>query len=131
MGACKVDLTEKGRQYSVQYALNDAAGVKKLLTDRHKIASRRFNGDTDASAILLDLHSAIETAGLTARQAEAIAWVYGKDVTQAEAARIMCVGQDSVSDFVNGAAKRIAAVYQRWEYGEITIELTDEMEVDV
>jgi len=97
------------------------------LRDRHKIAARRFNGDTDASDILLDLHSAIESSGITDRQAEAIALVYGLDVTQGTAARVMGVGQDSVSDFVNGAAARIAAVYQRWEYGIISVQLEGEI----
>jgi predicted DNA-binding protein (UPF0251 family) len=123
MGATNVDLTKDTRKYSQTYALNDAAGVKALLRDRHRIAARRFKGDTAASDILIDLHSAIESSGMTARQAEAIALVYGMDVTQKAAAAVMGVGQDSVSDFVNGAAQRISAVYKRWNYGELTIEL--------
>lgn len=133
MGACNVDLTKDTRKYTQKYALNTAAGVKALLRDRHRIAARRFKGDTAASDILIDLHSAINSAGLTERQTEAVAWVYGADVTQAKAAEVMGVGQDSVSDFVNGAAKRIAAVYARWEYGELTVEFEqnngDESEV--
>jgi predicted DNA-binding protein (UPF0251 family) len=105
------------------YTLSTPQGVRSLLRDRHVIGALRFNGDTDASCINIDLHSAIESASLTDRQAEAIAWVYGKDVTQTETARIMGVGQDSVSDFVNGACKRIAAVYERWNYGEITVDI--------
>lgn len=123
MGATNVDLTKDTRKYSQTYALNDAAGVKALLRDRHRIAARRFKGDTAASDILIDLHSAIESSGMTARQAEAIALVYGMDLTQKDAASVMGVGQDSVSDFVNGAAQRISAVYVRWNYEEITIEL--------
>lgn len=126
MGATNVDLTKDTRKYSQTYALNDAAGVKALLRDRHRIAARRFKGDTAASDILIDLHSAIESSGMTERQAEAIALVYGMDVTQKVAAEVMGVGQDSVSDFVNGAAQRISAVYKRWEYGEITVELDEE-----
>ncbi|MBJ6364171.1 RNA polymerase subunit sigma [Paenibacillus sp. GCM10012307] len=117
-----VDLTEQSRKYTVKYALNAAAGVKSLLRDRHKIGLRRFTGDTAASDILIDLASAINTAGLTERQTEAVALVYGPwDLTQADAATVMGVGQDSVSDFLNGAARRIAAVYERWEYGEIEV----------
>lgn len=126
MGACHVDLTEKGRQYSVQYALNDAAGVKALLQDRHKIGVRRFSGDTDASDILLDLDSAIEAAGLTERQAEALALVYGLDVTQADAALSMGISQKNVNDHLTGAMQRIAAVYIKWEYGTVSVNIEAE-----
>ena len=130
MGAVKVDTEKGGRAYEIKYALNDAAGVKALLRDRHRISSARFRGDYAASDILIDLHSAMNSAGLTERQTEAIAWVYGADMTQAKAAEIMGVGQDSVSDFVNGAAERIAAVYARWEYGDVTVEYADDNETE-
>lgn len=126
MGACKIDTTKDSRNYNVKYALNDVAGVKSLLRDRHRIASRRFRGDTAASDILIDLHSAIESAGLTDRQAEAIALVYGLDVTQTEAARVMGITQQAVAQFTEEAAEKIAAVYVRWEYGDIEVEFTEE-----
>lgn len=126
MGACSVDLTEKGRQYTQKYALNDAAGVKALLRDRHRIGARRFRGDTAASDILIDLHSAIESAGLTDRQAEAVALVYGLDVTQSTAAAVMGVSQQAVAQLTDEAAERITAVYVRWDYGEISVELEEE-----
>ena len=121
MGACKVDIHEKGRQYAVKYALNDAAGVRALLRDRHDISSRRFRGDTAASDILIDLHSAMNSAGLSDRQTEAIAWVYGAGVTQADAGRIMGVTQQAVAAALDDAVTKIAAVYQRWNYGEIEV----------
>lgn len=130
MGAVKVDTEKQARAYEVKYALNDAAGVKALLRDRHRIAERRYKGDTAASDILIDLHSAIYNAGLTDRQTEAIAWVYGRDLTQAKAAEIMGVGQDSVSDFVNGAAAKIATVFAKWEYGHVTVEFIDDEEAE-
>ncbi|GMK47633.1 hypothetical protein PghCCS26_47630 [Paenibacillus glycanilyticus] len=125
MGACKVDTAKDSRNYNVKYALNDVAGVKSLLRDRHRIASRRFRGDTAASDILIDLHSAIESAGLTDRQAEAIALVYGLDVTQTEAARVMGIAQKNVSETIDIAAEKICAVYIRWNYGEVTVELEE------
>jgi len=117
-----MDLTKQSRKYTESYTLSTAAGVKALLRDRHRIAARRYKGDTAASDILIDLHSAINSAGLTDRQTEAVAWVYGIDVTQAEAARIMGITQKNVSEYVEIAAERIAAVYKRWEYGEVTVE---------
>lgn len=125
MGHVKVDIAKSDRNYSVKYALNDAAGVKSLLRDRHRISSARFRGDTSASDILIDLHSAMNSAGLTERQTEAIAWVYGVDLTQKEAAKLMGIAQQNVSEALDRAAESIAAVYRRWEYGEIAVEYTE------
>ncbi|WP_263560485.1 sigma factor-like helix-turn-helix DNA-binding protein [Paenibacillus polymyxa] len=66
------------------------------------------------------MHSAINSAGLTERQTEAIAWVYGVDLTQKEAAAIMGVERQSVGEAVDRAVERIAEVYRRWGYGEVT-----------
>jgi len=123
MGHVKIDIHAKERSYTQKYALNTAGGVKALLRDRHQIANRRFKGDTAASDILMDLHSAIESAELTERQAEAVAWVYGVDATQTEAARIMGITQPTLSECLSGAEERIASVFTRWNYGEISVEL--------
>lgn len=128
MGAVKVDTQKQARDYEVKYALNDAAGVKALLRDRHRIAERRYKGDTAACDILIDLHSAIYNAGLTERQTEAIAWVYGRDITQAKAAEIMGIAQKNVSEAIDRAAEAIAGVFKRWEYGELVVEYTEDNE---
>jgi DNA-directed RNA polymerase specialized sigma subunit len=126
MGAVKIDTEKKERQYSVKYTLNDAAGVKALLRDRHKLASRRFSGDYSASDIIIDLHSAMNTASLTERQTEAIAWVYGADLAPADTAKIMGVTRQAVEQFIDGATDKIAKVYHAWDYGEITAELAED-----
>jgi DNA-directed RNA polymerase specialized sigma subunit len=125
MGGTNVDLTQKGRTYTEAYALDDSAGVKALLRDRHVIASRRERGDTAASDILIDLHSAIESAELSQHQAEVIAWLYGFDLTQADTAQIMGIAQKNVSEYAEIAVERIAAVFKRWNYGTVIAE-TDE-----
>ncbi|MFK4473711.1 DNA-directed RNA polymerase specialized sigma24 family protein [Paenibacillus sp. RC73] len=126
MGHVKVDIAKSDRSYAVKYALNDAAGVRSLLRDRHRISSARFRGDTAASDILIDLHSAINSAGLTERQTEAIAWVYGVDLTQKEAAAIMGVLRQTVAKLADEAVDKIVAVYQRWDYGEVMCEYSEE-----
>lgn len=122
MGHVKIDVEKGSRSYSVKYSLSTAAGVKALLRDRHRISSARFRGDYAACDILIDLHSAINSAGLTERQTEAIAWVYGVDITQAKAAELMGIAQKNVSEAIDRAAEKLAEVYKRWEYGEVTVE---------
>lgn len=122
MGAVKVDTEKQARAYEVKYCLDSVAGVKALLRDRHRIAERRYKGDTAASDILIDLHSAINSAGLTERQTEAIAWVYGVDLTQKDAAALMAVSREAITQFIGEAASRIAAVFARWEYGEVSVD---------
>lgn len=107
--------------YEVKYVLNDAAGVKKLLRDRHHISSARFLGDYSAVDTLVDLNSAISSAGLTDRQAESVAWVYGADMTQKDAAALMGIARTTLTESIETAAEKIAAVYRKWEYGEITV----------
>lgn len=130
MGAVKVDISQKERQYSVKYILNDATGVKALLRDRHKLASRRFSGDMAASDIIIDLHSAMNTAGLTERQMEAIALVYGMDLTLESAGNIMVCTKQGVKALIDEATDKIAKIYQAWDYGEIIAELPEGDQLD-
>ncbi|RAU96826.1 sigma factor-like helix-turn-helix DNA-binding protein [Paenibacillus sp. YN15] len=122
MGAVKIDIEKDERNLSVKYALNDKRGVRLLLRDRYHIANRRFLGDLAAADILIDLNSAIESAGLTERQAEALGYVYGYwQLTQEEAAQTMGIRQNTVSELLDIACERIAGVFERWNYGEINV----------
>ncbi|NOU98466.1 sigma factor-like helix-turn-helix DNA-binding protein [Paenibacillus planticolens] len=126
MGTGSIDIEAKSRKYTQSYALNTAKGVAALLRDRHRISERRFRGDTAASDIIIDLHSAIETAGLTERQAESVAWVYARDLTLESAGEIMGVTKQAVKDAVSIASEKIATVFQRWNYGEVTVEVNEQ-----
>ena len=126
MGAVKVDIAEKSRKYAESYALNTAKGVEKLLRDRHRIASRRFNGDYAACDIIIDLNDAIEKAKLSRRQVETITFLYGCDLTQSEAAAEMGVTQPAVVKFNVEACRKIAQVFREWDYGEVSVEVTEE-----
>lgn len=128
MGSVKRDIHASDRTFTVKYALNTADGVKALLRDRHRISSARFRGDTAASDILIDLHSAIYNAGLTDRQTEAIAWVYGVDVTQSEAARQMGITRQAVALLADQASEKLAAVYAHWDYEAIEVEYDSTIE---
>lgn len=47
------------------------------------------------------------------------------DLTQAEAARVMGITQQAVAKMYDEAAEKLASVYRKWEYGEITVEYDD------
>ncbi|MDT2230696.1 hypothetical protein [Paenibacillus larvae] len=44
---------------------------------------------------------------------------------QEEAAKVMGVGRRSVTQFVNEVYGKLAAIYKRWNYGEIIVEYTE------
>jgi hypothetical protein len=84
MGATKIDVNAKGRSLDAKYpSLNSPANLRILLGDYHALKLRRFNGDTAASDILIDLEAAIAMSGLTDRQRQALHLVYEEDLTQA------------------------------------------------
>ena len=64
---------------------------------------------------MIDLHTAIDKARLSRRQAEAVAFVYGLDLTQSEAAEVMDVTQQAVAKYIDEAARKIATVYRKWD----------------
>ncbi|MGN9867338.1 sigma factor-like helix-turn-helix DNA-binding protein [Bacillus swezeyi] len=114
IGKVKIDLHRKDREFEAAYALDNAEGVKMLLSDYPKFVSRKRLGEYEATEVLLDLHNAIELACLTDRQCEAIRLVYFEDLTQVEAGKRMGVGKDSVNHLINRAADSIADIYYYW-----------------
>ncbi|MFL1672178.1 RNA polymerase subunit sigma [Paenibacillus dendritiformis] len=125
MGAVMVDIGKDARKYVQTYALNTAKGVEKLLRDRHKIAARRFTGDYAACDIIIDLNEAIDRANLSRRQTETITYLYGCDLTQAKAAEEMAVTQPAVAKFNAEACRKIARVFRDWDYGAVSIEISE------
>ncbi|KKB72053.1 MULTISPECIES: sigma factor-like helix-turn-helix DNA-binding protein [unclassified Bacillus (in: firmicutes)] len=114
IGKVKIDLHRKDREFETTYALDNAEGVKTLLSDYPKFVSRKRLGEYEAAEVLLDLHNAIELAYLTDRQREAIRLVYFEDLTQVEAGKRMGIGQDAVFKHIDAAADKIADIYYYW-----------------
>lgn len=107
------------RQYDARYALDNAEGVRRLLADYHALKQRRYAGDNAASDILIDLQTAIECAGLTDRQRQAMRLVYVEDLTQTDAGERMGVSKQTVNRLINVASAKVAQVYEKWaRYGE-------------
>ena len=90
--------------------------AKAVLSNLHALRQRRYVGDLDASDTLIDFERAVQMAKLTARQAEAISLVYDAGMTQKQAAEIMGVGQDVVSEHIRKATEEIDEVYEMWEW---------------
>ncbi|WP_061564913.1 hypothetical protein [Heyndrickxia coagulans] len=120
IGSVKIDIHEKERALNGRYALDSADGVKRLLRDYHALCERRYKGDYAASDILLDLHTAIERAGLTNRQRLALRLVFVDDLTQTDAGIALgrLTGKQSSKQTVNRliavATAKIARVFESW-----------------
>lgn len=111
--------TDQHLRYEAKYALDSAEGVRLLLGEYHALRLRRFNGDTAASDILIDLATAIERAGLTDRQRQALRLVYFEDISQVETADRIGVSKQTVNRLITVAAVKIARVYEYWSrHGE-------------
>ena len=114
MGAVKVDLQAGERRLAERYALDSPTGVRLLLSEYHALVGRQFQGDYDAVVLLTDLATAIDQAGLTDRQRQALNLVYVEDLTQAKAGEAMGIGQQNVDNYIDNAIDKIAEIYFYW-----------------
>ncbi|WP_241462510.1 sigma factor-like helix-turn-helix DNA-binding protein [Bacillus amyloliquefaciens] len=85
-----------------------------LLADYQKFVSRKRCGDYAAVEVLIDIHKAIELAGLTDRQRQAIELVYFGELTQAEAGERMGISRISVREYLEAASEKLADIYYYW-----------------
>jgi Protein of unknown function DUF134 len=97
-------------------ALDNALGVSLLLRQIHALNKRKYDGDYAASDVLIDLDTAIERANLTARETEALRYIYREDLTQSEAGVAMGIERTTVTDTLKRAHEKIAEVYEYWSH---------------
>ncbi|MBA9027539.1 sigma factor-like helix-turn-helix DNA-binding protein [Peribacillus huizhouensis] len=114
MGAVKYDIHAGDRRLSERYALDNPEGVRLLLGDYHALLGRQYQGDYSAVDILTDLAAAIERAGLTVRQRQALRLVYEEDLTQKDAGASMGVSQQAIDIYVDNAIEKIAEIFYYW-----------------
>ncbi|ATO12199.1 sigma factor-like helix-turn-helix DNA-binding protein [Bacillus velezensis] len=114
MGTVKIDLHRKDREFNAAYALDNAEGVKLLLADYQKFVSRKRCGDYAAVEVLIDIHKAIELAGLTDRQRQAIELVYFGELTQTDAGERLGIAQKNVNEALDRASEKLADIYYYW-----------------
>lgn len=117
MGSVKIDTTKGERSIDTQYAgLDSPATIKRLLRDYNALIDRQYAGDYDAVVLLVDLETAIERAGLTARQRQALALVYIEDLTQKDVAARLNIRQPNVAAYTDRACEKIAEIYEMWAW---------------
>lgn len=66
--------------------------------------------------LLADLQKAVEMAGLTDRQRQAMRLVYEQDLTQEDAGRRMGIARDAVNHLLERGIEAISEVYFYWCY---------------
>lgn len=117
MGAVKIETGKAERLIDAQYTgLHSPHQVKRLLRDYHALRQRQYAGDYDAVILLTDLATAIERAGLTERQRQALTLVYGVDLTQDDAAKELGITRQAIALYVDNAAEKIAEIYEAWAW---------------
>jgi predicted DNA-binding protein YlxM (UPF0122 family) len=119
MGTVKRDLERKGRQYEESYPY-EATGIAALLRDVYRLSeSRLYDGDIDATAILIDLKMALDSICLTPRMRQVVALYYFAQFTEGEVADVIGLTQQGINDSLNNALERISA-HMEYGYTKVT-----------
>jgi RNA polymerase sigma factor (sigma-70 family) len=116
MGVSNHDKAAGHRRLEQRYgaALDNRESVRLLLEDYYALLTRRFKGDYAACDILIDLHTAIERAGLTERQREVLEYYHFRQFNQTEIAEALGIKQTHVSRHLAVAESKIARVFEAW-----------------
>jgi predicted DNA-binding protein (UPF0251 family) len=119
MGTVKRDLERKGRQYEESYPY-EAAGIAALLRDVYRLSeSRLYDGDIDATAILIDLKMALDSNCLTPRMRQVVALYYFAQFTEEEAAEVLGISQVTLNESLETAIERISS-HMEYGYTKVT-----------
>lgn len=124
MGSVKRDLTINERMLEHTYALDNPKSIDLLLRHLPYMRERRYNGDYDASIVLLDLETAISNVDLTDRQRQVLRLVYFEDIKQTQVAVEMGITAPTVNLYKRLLAQKIAAVFERWAWSDEGYKLT-------
>lgn len=111
-----IDLSSKQKRLYDAYPLDRSYGIYALLYQLHYIREMRFTrGEYDASNLLIDFSKSLEEANLTDRQISVLYYVFVRDMTQKDAAHLLHISQQAVSDHVYSAIARIALLNEKKE----------------
>lgn len=84
--------------------------VEHMIEEFNELCERRYYGDYEAVATIIDLLRAIREADLTDRQLEAL-WLTAMGYTQEDSGLLLGVSQQAFSKRYQSAVKKIAQVY--------------------
>ncbi|MGM0846872.1 MAG: LuxR C-terminal-related transcriptional regulator [Bacillota bacterium] len=116
MGAVSIDTDRKARALEEKYILYEAKGIKKVIKEFYNIKTRiETKGDFDGVILLVDLEKAIKEANLGNRQSQVLE-LNKIGYKQKEIAEMLGIDRKTVTATFNQACKKIAQVYQDWDY---------------
>lgn len=119
MGAVSRDMNKKERQYDEQYPY-EVAGIAALLRDIHRVGeSRLFDGDIDATILLVDLKQALDSGCLTPRMRQVVSLYYFSQMTEQEVAGVLDIHQPNVNKALTSAIERITS-FMEFGYSQPT-----------
>lgn len=100
------DLQYGDRQFSGRKKTyyTDDSGAPQVRNNR---MADPYDPTIEATGEYIDLYDALDNAGLTDRQRQAIDLVYFKDMTQEQAASVICVGQDVISRHLKAGLRKL------------------------
>ncbi|WP_178023033.1 hypothetical protein [uncultured Paenibacillus sp.] len=108
MGHVQRDILRTARQYDADYPY-EVEGLAVLLRDIYRLTERQwFQGDIDAATIMIDLKMALDSGCLTPRMRQCVALKYFLQITEEEAASILGIAQQSLSQSVLTALQRLS-----------------------
>lgn len=109
MGAVSRDIHKNAREYDDLYTYTDE-GIAVLLKDIYRLnESRWYKGDIDATAIIADLKTALDSDCLTPRMRQVVALYYFVGLTEGETANILGIAErKAINKALNASLERIA-----------------------
>lgn len=90
--------------------------VRRLLEQYHELRARQDVGDFDATDVLIDLHYAIEGAGMTQKQRQAFDAVFIRGMAQKDVAKALDIAEMSLSNRLAFAVVKLANILEAREY---------------
>lgn len=117
MGSVSRDIDKKGREYDGNYPY-EVDGIAALLRDINKLSeSRWYNGDIDATVLIVDLKDALDSDCLTPRMRQVMALYYFAQLTEEEIAQILGMQQPNVNKALMTALERVST-YMEYGYNK-------------
>lgn len=108
MGKVKVNLVNQDQVFEQAFDLSTPEGVMHFLERIHEIHELARNGNIEASLILIDIEEAMHSARLSYRERDILFYLYEKQLTQKEVARLLGISIQRVNLKLHDACRKIS-----------------------